>query len=139
MMSDYEVHLTDETKISDLDVKFHGPEDTPYEGGSWKIHVTLPKDYPFKSPSIGFLNRIYHPNVDETCVLVNIFDMFIPQLLRYPNPSDPLNGEAASLLMKDVDSYNRKVKEYVRSYASQSIEMGNEEEDSDVSDMSDIE
>ncbi|CAH0493488.1 unnamed protein product [Peronospora farinosa] len=155
MMSDYEVHLTDETKISDLDVKFHGPEDTPYEGGSWKIHVTLPKDYPFKSPSIGFSNRIYHPNVDETsgsvCLdvinqtwspmfeLVNIFDMFIPQLLRYPNPSDPLNGEAASLLMKDVNSYNRKVKEYVRSYASQPIEMGNEEEDSDVSDMSDIE
>lgn len=42
--------------------------------------------------------------------LVNIFDMFIPQLLRYPNPSDPLNGEAASLLMKDAESYNRKVK-----------------------------
>ncbi|KAG6949482.1 hypothetical protein JG688_00014600 [Phytophthora aleatoria] len=155
MMSDYEVHLTDETKTSDLDVKFHGPKDTPYEGGSWKIHVTLPKDYPFKSPSIGFVNRMYHPNVDETsgsvCLdvinqtwspmfeLVNIFDMFIPQLLRYPNPSDPLNGEAASLLMKDAESYNRKVKEYVRNYASQPIEMGNEEEDSDVSDMSDIE
>lgn len=42
--------------------------------------------------------------------LVNIFDMFIPQLLRYPNPSDPLNGEAASLLMKDADLYNKKVK-----------------------------
>lgn len=42
--------------------------------------------------------------------LVNIFDMFIPQLLRYPNPSDPLNGEAASLLMKDAESYNKKVK-----------------------------
>ncbi|RLN20208.1 hypothetical protein BBJ28_00002559 [Nothophytophthora sp. Chile5] len=182
MMSDYEVHLTDETKTNDMDVKFCGPKDTPYEGGSWKIHVTLPKDYPFKSPSIGFVNRIYHPNVDETCVsssgmdrrlflrgapcsvrfrrlwrqfepdsrwkltsglcsaeLVNIFEVFIPQLLRYPNPSDPLNGEAASLLMKDADSYNNKVKEYVRNYASQHIEMGGEDEDSDVSDMSDVE
>lgn len=52
------------------------------------------------------------------CVeLLNVFDVFIPQLLRYPNPSDPLNGEAASLLMKDVDSYNCKVKGAMDSFA----------------------
>ncbi len=49
--------------------------------------------------------------------LINIFESFLPQLLRYPNPADPLNGEAAALLMRSPEAYSAKVKDYVRRFA----------------------
>ena len=49
--------------------------------------------------------------------LINIFDVFLPQLLLYPNPTDPLNAEAGALNQKNIEKYNEKVKEYVKKYA----------------------
>jgi ubiquitin-conjugating enzyme E2 H len=48
---------------------------------------------------------------------MNIFDSFLPQLLIYPNPADPLNPEAAALLLKEPIKYETKVKDYVNKYA----------------------
>lgn len=49
--------------------------------------------------------------------LTNIFEVFLPQLLTYPNPTDPLNGEAAALQMREPERYKQKVREYVQKYA----------------------
>ena len=84
MMSDYDVTLTDEDNPHDLYVMFHGPNESAYEGGTWRVHVELPEGYPYKSPSIGFCNRIFHPNVDEMCA---------PRLAAPRRPSRGLLGE----------------------------------------------
>ncbi|OCK73233.1 hypothetical protein K432DRAFT_449131 [Lepidopterella palustris CBS 459.81] len=154
LMSDYEVTLVNDNsmrspQMQEFYVRFKGPEETPFQGGLWKIHVELPDQYPYKSPSIGFVNRIFHPNIDElsgsVCLdvinqtwspmydMINIFEVFLPQLLRYPNPTDPLNGEAAALLMREPKSYEAKVKEYVLKYASKDA-ADEADEDSDVDD-----
>jgi hypothetical protein len=41
--------------------------------------------------------------------MINIFEVFLPQLLTYPNPTDPLNGEAAALMMREPRAYEAKV------------------------------
>ena len=51
--------------------------------------------------------------------LINIFDIFLPQLLLYPNPTDPLNPEAAQLQLRFEDKYKLKIKEYVQQYAQE--------------------
>lgn len=120
--------------LKELCVCLEGPKDTPYEGGLWKIHVELPEQYPYKSPSIGFETKIFHPNIDEqsgsVCLdvinqtwspmftITHIFETFIPQLLNYPNAADPLNGDASSLYLNDKQSYDERVKTYVKKYAN---------------------
>ena len=53
--------------------------------------------------------------------MINVFEVFLPQLLRYPNPSDPLNGKAATILLRDEIKYKSLVREYVLKYASVTI------------------
>ncbi|XP_042491332.1 ubiquitin-conjugating enzyme E2-23 kDa-like isoform X1 [Macadamia integrifolia] len=173
MMSDYKVEMINDG-MQEFYVDFHGPNDSPYHGGVWRIRVELPDAYPYKSPSIGFVNKIYHPNVDEmsgsVCLdvinqtwspmfgkiaystfnyplcwlpcftdLVNVFEVFLPQLLLYPNPSDPLNGEAAALMMRDRASYEQRVKEYCEKYAKPEDIGAKEEEKSSDEELSEEE
>ena len=61
--SKYDVNIL--SGIDIFTVKFSGPKDTFYEGGTWKIRVYLPEKYPFQAPKIGFMNKVFHPNIDE--------------------------------------------------------------------------
>ena len=151
-MSDYKVNLVDDNP-SDIYVVFHGPKDSPYQGGSWRVHVELPDGYPYKSPSIGFCNRLYHPNVDEmsgaVCLdvinqtwspmfdLLNVFEVFLPQLLLYPNPADPLNGEAAALMLREPERYQAKIRDYVEKYGQAAPASAEESDDDDESEEED--
>ncbi|KAL2902629.1 Ubiquitin-conjugating enzyme E2 5 [Bienertia sinuspersici] len=78
MMSDYKVEMINDG-MQEFYVEFQGPTESPYHGGAWKIRVELPDAYPYKSPSIGFVNKIYHPNVDE---IVSASASFVSQSIR---------------------------------------------------------
>jgi ubiquitin-conjugating enzyme E2 G1 len=39
------------------------PENTLYEGGLFKVHLTFPPDYPLQPPKMTFKTEVWHPNV----------------------------------------------------------------------------
>jgi len=48
-----------------FNVIIQGPDSSPYEGGTFKLELFLPEDYPMAPPKVRFLTKIYHPNIDR--------------------------------------------------------------------------
>lgn len=47
---------------------FPAPPDTPYAGGTYQVDIQIPEQYPFKSPTIRFDTKIWHPNISSQTV-----------------------------------------------------------------------
>ncbi|KAL9270549.1 Ubiquitin-conjugating enzyme E2 2-like protein [Drosera capensis] len=92
-----------------------GPDDTPWDGGTFKLTLQFTEDYPNKPPTIRFVSRMFHPNIyadGSICldILQNqwspIYDAAailtsIQSLLCDPNPNSPANSEAARLFSEN--------------------------------------
>lgn len=104
-----------------------GPQDTAWEGGTFKLLLEFSEEYPIKAPTVRFTTRIFHPNIynDGTICLdvlqnqwSSIFDVqailtSVQSLLCDPNPESPANSEAARLFVDNRRAYMRRVREVV--------------------------
>ncbi|KAG0436444.1 Ubiquitin-conjugating enzyme E2 11 [Dictyocoela muelleri] len=108
-----------------------GPEGTPYENGIFELYITLPATYPFSPPKVRFLTEIYHCNIKNGDICLDILKkewsaaltiskvlLSISSLLSDPNPLDPLNSEAAHLYRTDRNKYYQKAREFTKMYAT---------------------
>ncbi|KAI3829243.1 hypothetical protein L1987_03361 [Smallanthus sonchifolius] len=111
MMHDFKVETINDSE-KEFFVYLNGPSDSPYAGGVWKVRVELP-DEASGTVCLDVINQTWSPMFD----LVNVFEAFLPQLLLDPNAADPLNADAAALLLSDKATYEARVKEYCERYA----------------------
>lgn len=112
-------------------VKVTGPEDSPFEGGLFKLELFLPEDYPMSAPKVRFITKIYHPNIDRLgricldilkdkwspALQIRTVLLSIQALLSAPNPDDPLANDVAELWKVNEIEAIRNAKEWTRMYA----------------------
>ena len=109
---------TDDSSIWVI-VKIRGPDDSPFRNGVFLIKFTIDlTTYPFKPPKAKMLSNIFHPNFSQSSICIDILQdqwssaltLFsvvksLENLLTDPNPSSPLNSDAADMLMNDPCAY----------------------------------
>ncbi|XP_025891319.1 ubiquitin-conjugating enzyme E2 N [Nothoprocta perdicaria] len=99
----------DESNARYFHVVIAGPQDSPFEGGTFKLELFLPEEYPMAAPKVRFMTKIYHPNVDKLgricldilkdkwspALQIRTVLLSIQALLSAPNPDDPLANDVA--------------------------------------------
>ena len=108
-----------------------GPKDTPYEGCTYNLDITFPKDYPFYPPKIKFATKIHHCNVgldgsivglnildDEWCPALTIDKVILSLIvfLRYPNLDEPACPEIAKQMKEDYFEFYKTALEMNKMY-----------------------
>ncbi|BGO97870.1 Ubiquitin-conjugating enzyme E2-16 kDa [Rhodotorula toruloides] len=136
LQADFPPHVQaapDENNLLHWTGTITGPPDSAYKGGKFNIDITFPTEYPFKSPTVKFTTRIYHPNVtDDGAICIGLLKSeawkpstkieqilrALVQLLQEPNPDDALVASIAEVYNQDRATFNKNAQEWVKKYAS---------------------
>ncbi|XP_021513570.1 ubiquitin-conjugating enzyme E2 N-like [Meriones unguiculatus] len=125
----------DESNAHYFHVVIAGPQDSPFEGGTFKLELFLSEEYPMAAPKVRFMTKIYHPNVDklgricldilkdkwspalQICTVL----LSIQALLSAPNPDDPLANDVAEQWKTNEAQAIETARAWTRLYAMNNI------------------
>jgi len=104
------------------------PQDGLWKGAKFKFVVKTPNGYPHDPPAVSCDTRVYHPNIDlqgkvclnilraewNPCLGIQHVLMGLMTLFLEPNADDPLNKEAADLMVNDKKKFEKNVYDSLR-------------------------
>lgn len=108
-----------------------GPSHSPYEGGTFRLTIRFPDDYPVKPPLIMFATPLYHPSVNTqgwiclpvlktkwapTLTISRVL-LAIRSMLADPDPSDPLVPDIAHQFERDRAAFEEAARSWTRAHA----------------------
>ncbi|XP_064898739.1 ubiquitin-conjugating enzyme E2 N isoform X1 [Columba livia] len=125
----------DESNARYFHVVIAGPQDSPFEGGTFKLELFLPEEYPMAAPKVRFMTKIYHPNVDKLgricldilkdkwspALQIRTVLLSIQALLSAPNPDDPLANDVAEQWKTNEAQAIETARAWTRLYAMNNI------------------
>uniref|UniRef100_A0A5G2RGI4 Ubiquitin conjugating enzyme E2 N n=1 Tax=Sus scrofa TaxID=9823 RepID=A0A5G2RGI4_PIG len=117
----------DESNARYFHVVIAGPQDSPFEGGTFKLELFLPEEYPMAAPKVRFMTKIYHPNVDNweeywsPALQIRTVLLSIQALLSAPNPDDPLANDVAEQWKTNEAQAIETARAWTRLYAMNNI------------------
>ena len=124
--------VASEDNLRYIKVVMQGPPQTCYEGGTFKLEMFLPEDYPTAPPKVRFLTKVYHPNINKLGrIYLNILGhewapflqittalLSIHHILGYPMVEDGCNEIVTLAWKEDEASAMRTAREWTHKYAS---------------------
>ena len=127
------VLLENEDNLFSWVVIMQGSENTPYDGGIFKLQFKFPNNYPFKAPDVKFLTTIYHPNIKldtgEICQDVfastwaptqkvqDILEKLV-SMLKEPSTATPLEADICNEFINDRTKFEKNAREHTLKYAN---------------------
>ena len=117
-----------------MDVLMYGPPNTPYENGTFWVHIELGTNFPLRPPVLKMRTQIYHPSINKMGnICLSTVDEWIPentiqdclntlyQALKNPPAAQFTNEQAGFLFYQAPKKFKQIAKQWTKEYAMSKV------------------